>query len=61
MYSLTGKPARQWQSNVDLLGMPMFIPVVAAFGAVRTEQHHASRGSLKTVPLDYYAASQDDE
>lgn len=53
-YSMTGKPMKYWSSPVDSLGMPMYIHVVVAQGAVRANHSRTTRVVLKTVTLDYY-------
>lgn len=61
-YSIIGKPAKligydDWSYARDTFSM--FIPVAAAEGAVRAEQHHTTKAALKTVELDYYAENDD--
>jgi hypothetical protein len=50
-YSLLRLPARLIENDT----FSRFIPVVAAYGCVRSCQHHAARVYLRTVKLDYYA------
>ena len=49
-YSILGVPSRL----IEHEGRMQFIPVVAALGCERANQHKGQRINLKTVALDYY-------
>ena len=52
-YSITGTPSIQVGTVID---WNFYLPIVAAHGCDRIEQHHTSRMNLRTMPLDYYSS-----